>query len=226
VLRKSLRQKSGAFMRVAELAEAATANLRRTRVVMAQLEGAGIVSRKGDRVSVRREVRDEQELDAILNEYEERHHTDRERLDTMMRYAQSRLCRMRYLRQYFGDRVEHDCGHCDNCRLRLHQHDPAAGGHDVASGRLERPALERLIASAVGTVSPERVGAAPHAPSAEELQPGLREPPPRAFSRGQRVLHRAFGAGEVLSMVDGKVSVDFPRAGVKRLDARYLQAQP
>ena len=56
------------------------------------------------------------EVDALLTEYEDRHASDRERLDEMMRYAQSTGCRRQKLREYFGERSGDRCGVCDNCR--------------------------------------------------------------------------------------------------------------
>jgi ATP-dependent DNA helicase RecQ len=37
------------------------------------------------------------------------------RLEMMRGYAETRSCRRRFLLTYFGERVEADCGHCDNC---------------------------------------------------------------------------------------------------------------
>lgn len=33
-----------------------------------------------------------------------------------MRYAEMTICRVRYLRAYFGEEEGEECGHCDNCR--------------------------------------------------------------------------------------------------------------
>lgn len=52
--------------------------------------------------------------------------TIRDRLDAMMRYAQTASCRMRYLQEYFGESETRDCGHCDNCSA--HAHGRAAAG--------------------------------------------------------------------------------------------------
>ncbi len=41
-----------------------------------------------------------------------------EKLDKMLQYAESSTCRVRYIREYFGERVTDDCGRCDNCRAR------------------------------------------------------------------------------------------------------------
>jgi ATP-dependent DNA helicase RecQ len=50
----------------------------------------------------------------------ERHQTLRKsRIDMMRQYAESGRCRGRTLLGYFGEPVEHDCGHCDNCASGL-----------------------------------------------------------------------------------------------------------
>lgn len=38
------------------------------------------------------------------------------KLDKMLGYAESQGCRVRYIREYFDEKVAKDCGRCDNCR--------------------------------------------------------------------------------------------------------------
>jgi ATP-dependent DNA helicase RecQ len=118
---------------MAELLGLTEVNERRSKVIIAQLENAGIVRRKRGRMILLRAVAGPEELDAILSEYEQRHQSDRTRLETMMHYAQSALCRVSFLRDYFGDPVGDDCGRCDNCQA--HAHGQAVAGIDPhASG--------------------------------------------------------------------------------------------
>lgn len=39
-----------------------------------------------------------------------------EKLEKMLGYAESFSCRVRYIREYFSEKVVEDCGRCDNCR--------------------------------------------------------------------------------------------------------------
>jgi ATP-dependent DNA helicase RecQ len=91
---------------------------RRTRVILASLAAAGVIERQRGRFVRVRSFADIEELDRFERAYEERGAQDRQRLEAMMRYAESTLCRVRYLRAYFGDDEGDDCGHCDNCRDR------------------------------------------------------------------------------------------------------------
>ncbi|WP_438000799.1 ATP-dependent DNA helicase RecQ [Sorangium sp. So ce185] len=107
---------------VKALAEVADLPERKVKVVVALLEAAGIVDRSRG-VRRLRDFADEAELDAFLKAYEERRAGDRERLEAVMRYAESPSCRMAALKAYFEEPGEAaagegapDCGRCDNCR--------------------------------------------------------------------------------------------------------------
>lgn len=87
----------------------------RVKVIVALLEATGIVTR-GRRLRKVRNFSSEEEFQAFLEEYEQRHVNDRDRLDSMMRYGQTTMCRVRFLTRYFGNEIAKDCKHCDNCR--------------------------------------------------------------------------------------------------------------
>jgi ATP-dependent DNA helicase RecQ len=55
-------------------------------------------------------------LEGFAEEYAARMGGDRVRLEAMVRYAETTECRIRYIRQYFGEEPGEDCEHCDNCR--------------------------------------------------------------------------------------------------------------
>jgi ATP-dependent DNA helicase RecQ len=153
-----------------ELAELSGASERRTRVIVAQLEHADIVTRKRGRIVMQREVQGAEELDGILGEYERRHRSDRDKLDAIMRYAQSTECRVRTLRGYFGAPPADACGKCDNCArpagevipVRLHR---SATSSAASPARLDDDALERLVASAVGNADVASVAGRRRKPS-------------------------------------------------------------
>ena len=100
---------------LAELATLADTPLKRTKVIVAQLEGCSIVARRRERVVLVRDFQDAAELESVLAAYEERHRSDRERLEAMIRYGQNALCRMQYIREYFAEPAGEPCARCDNC---------------------------------------------------------------------------------------------------------------
>ncbi|MFL6656318.1 MAG: RecQ family zinc-binding domain-containing protein [Sulfurifustis sp.] len=121
---------------------------RRVKVIVAQLERAEILERRARRLCQRRTFRDAVELEGFLNEYENRYAAERQRLESMMRYAQSTLCRMRYLRNYLGDVTDEDCGHCDNCRSRASR---------ARRPRRARTPAERAVRKAIKFIKGQRV---------------------------------------------------------------------
>jgi len=92
---------------------------RRARVILAQLQDAGVVHRGPHGFHYTRDFATEEEFSKFLSEYEERLQGDRERLDTIMRYAQTGGCRVQFVNEYFGVPPGEPCGHCDNCRAQV-----------------------------------------------------------------------------------------------------------
>jgi ATP-dependent DNA helicase RecQ len=99
---------------IAELAAAADLSARRTSVIIAVLENMELV-RRTRRGLVLRRAYGEHELEPLLATFDAQYQTDRERIETMMRYGQTTRCRMQFLREYFGDAPGKSCQHCDNC---------------------------------------------------------------------------------------------------------------
>ncbi len=108
----------GRTVSAADLTQAAGLPQRKVKVILAQLESAGIIGLKAGKIKCARTFSAPEEMSTFLSEYERRHLSDRERLDAMMRYAETTFCRMRVLREYFGEESGKDCGHCDNCRAK------------------------------------------------------------------------------------------------------------
>jgi ATP-dependent DNA helicase RecQ len=64
-------------------------------------------------------------LDELARRYQARGESDRDRLKRMVLYAQTALCRWKFLVGYFGEEVEWErCGHCDNCARPIAEPSP------------------------------------------------------------------------------------------------------
>jgi ATP-dependent DNA helicase RecQ len=138
-----------------ELSSLAEISPKRTKVILAQLEGAELIARARDRIKLLRGPRDEAELDKLLSEYEQRRGNDKERIEAVMHYAQSPSCRMKQLVAYFGQEEVEACGQCDNCLAAT----SSSGQTTATSPSTPSPPvdLERLVASACGNVASEEV---------------------------------------------------------------------
>lgn len=188
------------LLTAASIAERAGLPRRRTKVVLHLLRGTGLVRRgmRGYRVQAGRELADE-ELDRLLASYAERARNDLDRLDEMMRYAESTRCRKQILRSYFGEPEGEPCGVCDNCRA------PEPGRGDLRS-----PPEAVSVRSASGefqTTAPET----------------LPRPEAPAFHIGERIRHKRFGVGTVLDEDSGKILARFEKAGERKVRATYVK---
>ncbi len=103
---------------IKRLVEESGLSERRVKVILSLLTGAGVVHRGPHGYRYSREFESDEAFSAFMNEYEERSHSDRERLNAIMNYAQTTGCRVAYIHDYFGLDTVPRCGHCDNCRDR------------------------------------------------------------------------------------------------------------
>ena len=56
------------------------------------------------------------ELEDLSRLSEEKVSKDKEKLERMMQYGQSAMCRWQLLHDYFGEEMQNErCGNCDNC---------------------------------------------------------------------------------------------------------------
>jgi ATP-dependent DNA helicase RecQ len=96
---------------VSEVAE------KKVRVILHQLKQMGIVKEaRYARFKLMRDNLDLQEIRALSGQYETRAERDRIKLEQMMLYGQSPVCRWKLLHDYFEEPFpEGRCGHCDNC---------------------------------------------------------------------------------------------------------------
>jgi ATP-dependent DNA helicase RecQ len=93
----------------------------KVRVVLNTLREAGLVkiSPKGASLTAeaKRNPRNDAELLSVSDEFARKGEADKEKLKSMIVYAQTALCRWNIIRKYFGEEAgDGSCGHCDNCQ--------------------------------------------------------------------------------------------------------------
>jgi ATP-dependent DNA helicase RecQ len=223
---------------VAEIAAAVDIGLKRIKVIVSQLEAAGLVRRNRLRVTLARELSGPSQADLLLSEYESRREKDQLRLHRMMRYAQTTFCRVRYIREYFGEVARHDCGTCDACRVlagaasaqrmtTLRERLAARAGSGAiapppAAPRRSAEEMAKLAASVTGLSGGDaaklldRMSASPRNVAVAPSTSGGR------FRRGLRVRHPEFGFGEVMRVDGSKLHVDFIRFGAKTIESSFV----
>jgi ATP-dependent DNA helicase RecQ len=101
---------------LAEIHESAAQTAKtKTRVALSLLKEARIVRElRGAKYKLVKTDLSDREIEALAAEYEEKSGKDREKLERMMLYAQSALCRWQIIGEYFEEELE-KCGVCDNC---------------------------------------------------------------------------------------------------------------
>lgn len=98
--------------------EAAGVGPRKLAVILSMMAELGAVEPLTDgRLALNAVQVDERGLSMLADAYHARMARDREKLDNMIAYAQSALCRWRLIMRQFGETLDGDaCGECDNCR--------------------------------------------------------------------------------------------------------------
>ena len=96
---------------------AGSVGLSKLRVMLAALKQAGLVrERRGATYDVHPRLLTAP-IEPLVTAYEERRQRDQSKLEQMVVYAQTALCRTRVLLEALGETVEwSQCGNCDNCR--------------------------------------------------------------------------------------------------------------
>lgn len=126
-----------------------------------------------------------EELEEMAKRYEQRAETDRDKLRRMVLYAQTALCRWKAILDYFGQDLGKDhCGHCDNCSHPIREL--------AAPPRAEIPVRPPRDS---GEVLP--------------LPPILGDRDPADLKPGDSVTLPMFGVGEVRSMDDRSLVIQF-----------------
>jgi ATP-dependent DNA helicase RecQ len=89
----------------------------KVRVVLALFKDWGVVKqRRQQHYEVTRSGLVETDLEEMAKKYEARQARDREKLDRMIEYAQTAMCRWKKLVDYFGEVVDWErCEGCDSC---------------------------------------------------------------------------------------------------------------
>jgi ATP-dependent DNA helicase RecQ len=99
-----------------ELALSAGVSQAKTRVVLNICKEQELITEQGKEVfALTGRDADELTLGRAAESYRKRREGDRERLATMIRYAQSTRCRLQLLLEYFGEKTPPLCRRCDNC---------------------------------------------------------------------------------------------------------------
>ena len=94
-----------------------TVSAGKVRVVLSLLKELKIVKElRGSHFRLLKVDVKHNELQELARMSEEKGKKDKEKLERMMQYGQSAMCRWRLLHDYFGEELEAErCGNCDNC---------------------------------------------------------------------------------------------------------------
>jgi ATP-dependent DNA helicase RecQ len=225
-----------------QIAEIADVPAKKTRVVLSFLKDAGYAREIGGTqfAPVGDEPPDELALARAAARYEQKRTQDRARLQSMLRYAQSHLCRNKLLLSYFGyaEDAADPCGTCDNCvRSREESVERA-----FAAERAERRRVHELTAPVpmpAHVTDQESLSAERRALLEQTMQRrraranrarALRveraaalAPRCSAFVTGDVVRHPVWGEGEVMSVAGDTIGAFFPGHGEKLLKAQFLE---
>lgn len=211
-----------------DIAELAAAPAKKARVVLSFLKEVGFAAEvPGQRfVPLTALPPSLEELARATVRYEQKRAQDRARLQAMLRYAQSHLCRSRLLVTYFGYTDGAACGLCDNC-----QRARAEAPTEPPPSRIA--AVAAVLAARRAAASGEAVASAPT--PADELLARRRAQRGRALKierdrgrvgalgKGDLVRHATWGDGEVVRVVGDSALAFFPGHGEKLLKASFLE---
>ncbi len=210
---------------VRDIAERADAPAKKTRVVLSFLKEVGFVSEVAGAnfKPLTTEPPGFAELEHATRRYEQKRAQDRARLQSMLRYSESHLCRNRLLLTYFGygDDAEEFCGKCDNC-------EQAAKDAQIRADATVQPrptrrtgefsrreALEQAMARRRSRGHRSRALKIERARSTPLASHGL--------DKGDVVFHKKWGEGEIVRVQGETVGCFFPGFGEKLLKASFLE---
>lgn len=212
------------FKPVKDIAERADAPAKKARVVLSFLKEVGFAAEApGARFApLAIEPPSIENLARAANRYEQKRAQDRARLASMLRYAQSHLCRTRLLVTYFGYTDAAPCGSCDNC--------VRSAKASTTAGR-EAETVAAALAARRSSADPD----ARRALLEEALRRGrggrgralkierVKRPVFGPLEKGDIVRHATWGDGEVVRVVGDSVYTFFPVHGEKLLKTSFLE---
>lgn len=218
------------------IAEKADAPTKKARVVLSFLKEVGFAN-EGAGARFRPLQEDPpslEELARATKRYEQKRQQDRSRLQSMLRYSQSHLCRTRLLLTYFGYTEDgaHACGHCDNCIDAAAESKTRA--YAVAASTLARSRAAERASKANGDGADDRRAKLAQAIARRQsrahrgrdlkIQRSRRvATSPSGFDKGDVVRHAKWGEGEIIRIEGDTVGAFFPGIGEKLLKARFLE---
>jgi ATP-dependent DNA helicase RecQ len=100
---------------VRTLADRAGLSARKVQVLLLQLREAGVVTEDDAGFSPTGTQASADDLATIVRSYVARRAEDRRRLEAIVRYCESTMCRVRILTSYFGEPPPAPCRRCDRC---------------------------------------------------------------------------------------------------------------
>jgi ATP-dependent DNA helicase RecQ len=210
------------FVSVKDIAERADAPAKKARVVLSFLKEVGFAAEApGARFApLATEPPSIENLARAASRYEQKRAQDRARLASMLRYAQSHLCRTRLLVTYFGYTDAPACGSCDNC-IR----NPKAAPRDVetvaqalaARRSAADPATRRALLEEA--LRRNRGAGRGRALKIERVKRPVFGP----LEKGDIVRHATWGEGEVVRVTGDSVYTFFPVHGEKLLKTSFLE---
>ncbi len=212
------------FKAVKDIAERADAPAKKARVVLSFLKEVGFAAEApGARFApLAHEPPSIENLARAASRYEQKRAQDRARLASMLRYAQSHLCRTRLLVTYFGYTDAPPCGTCDNCQRNAKA--ATTTGREAATvaaalaarrGGVDADARKALLEEALRRGR----GGRGRALKIERVKRPVFGP----LEKGDIVRHATYGEGEVVRVVGDSVYTFFPVHGEKLLKTSFLE---
>jgi len=167
----------------------------KVRVILSALEQLGLVAQdEAGRFTRVGSPMSEAHIEQVSRAYDARRKADGERLERMVLYAQTALCRWKVLLEYFGAAADWtSCGHCDACRKPPAQVQRAEHRDFSPEGIHVRDAAASV---------PERA----------------------TYRTGDTIVVPVHGPGEVKRIEGDKVELRFADGSIRKFKREFLEA--